>query len=42
MIIKGATESPAFYSGLFFSFNPVIFNSYFFPFVAKAFTKLFL
>lgn len=42
MIVKGATESPTFYSGLFLSFNPVIFNSYFLPIVAKAFAKLFL
>lgn len=42
MIVKEATESPTFYSGLFLHFIAVIFNSCFFPFLSKAFSKLFL
>lgn len=43
MIVKGAAESTTFYNcGLILHFNPVNFNLYFFPFVAKAFTKVFL
>lgn len=35
MIVKGATESPTFYSGLFSHFIAVIFNSCFFPFLSQ-------
>lgn len=42
MTVKGATESPTFYCGLFLNFIPGIFNSCFFPFLSKAFSKLFL